>query len=432
MSRFLPLLCLALCASPSFASTYSIVDLGTLGGPASQAHGVNAQGWVVGESMTASGADHAFLYRDGKMTDLGVGGSISVARSVNEAGQVVGDFYGDRYHGFLSSGGKVSDVGTLGAPYTFTYSINALGHAVGSSYGRDGRQHAFFWDGQSMTDLGTLGGTFAVARGVNAKDLVVGNAYLRSGKYHAFAGTKAGLVDLGTLGGDYSGAQAVNDAGQIAGYAYSDGNTKQHACLWLDGVAHDLGGLDGSYSEALALDGNASHVVGRATVPTTTGAVSYHAFLWSEGALRDLNTLVSAGSGWVLEEATGINDAGQIVGSGTYNGQRHAFLLQPNTPVAAGANLPGSLSLAAPYPNPARDAATFEYALPRAGQVSIRILDVSGRLVRDLVRDSEPAGAGQARWDLKDGAGRAVGTGVYFAELRLDQESRTSQVRVLR
>ena len=45
--------------------------------------------------------------------------------------------------------------------------------------------------------------------------------------------------------------------------------------------------------------------------------------------LVDLNTLIPADSGWVLEEATGINDSGWITGSGWINGERHAFLLKP-------------------------------------------------------------------------------------------------------
>ena len=45
--------------------------------------------------------------------------------------------------------------------------------------------------------------------------------------------------------------------------------------------------------------------------------------------LQDLNTLISSTSGWVLNSATGINIWGQIVGSGTLNGQSHGFLLTP-------------------------------------------------------------------------------------------------------
>jgi hypothetical protein len=53
-------------------------------------------------------------------------------------------------------------------------------------------------------------------------------------------------------------------------------------------------------------------------------------FVWSErSGMQDLNTLISPSSGWVLNSATGINIWGQIVGSGTLNGQSHGFLLTP-------------------------------------------------------------------------------------------------------
>jgi probable HAF family extracellular repeat protein len=46
--------------------------------------------------------------------------------------------------------------------------------------------------------------------------------------------------------------------------------------------------------------------------------------------MQDLNKLIPAHSGWVLETAYSINDAGQIVGYGTLNKQQRAFLLTPN------------------------------------------------------------------------------------------------------
>jgi probable HAF family extracellular repeat protein len=432
MSRFVPLLCLALLASPSYAQTYTIVDLGTLGGPASQAHGLNAKGWVVGESITASGQDHAFVYHDGQMIDLGVSGAISTARSVNDAGQVGGSYYGKNYEAFLAAEDRLSNLGTLGQAYSVTFAINAQGHAAGGSYTKDAREHAFFWDGRTMTDLGTLGGTYSTALGMNSRDEVVGFAYLPNQRYHAFAGTTAGLTDLGTLGGDYSSAYAVNDAGQVAGYSFLQGDEMHHACLWVAGVAHDLGSLNGNQSEALALDGTASRVVGRALVPAAKGYASYHAFLWSDGAMRDLNELIAPGSGWVLEEASGVNDAGQIVGSGSHLGQHRAFLLQPNAPATAQRQLPTALALAGPAPNPTRESARFSYALPRAGQVSIRVIDVSGRLVRDLAHEWQPAGTHDLTWNLVDDGGRRVGSGVYFGRLQLDREIKTTTVEVLR
>jgi hypothetical protein len=56
------------------------------------------------------------------------------------------------------------------------------------------------------------------------------------------------------------------------------------------------------------------------------------AVLWKDDAVKptDLNTLIPRDSGWVLESALAINDAGHIVGYGTYQGTTHqAFLLIP-------------------------------------------------------------------------------------------------------
>ena len=49
--------------------------------------------------------------------------------------------------------------------------------------------------------------------------------------------------------------------------------------------------------------------------------------LYEKGVLIDLNSLIPASSGWVLTEARGINESGQIVGTGVLNGQERAFLL---------------------------------------------------------------------------------------------------------
>jgi hypothetical protein len=49
-----------------------------------------------------------------------------------------------------------------------------------------------------------------------------------------------------------------------------------------------------------------------------------------DGSMHDLNNLIPPGSGWELVEATAINDAGQIAGSGRLGGKMRAFLLTPN------------------------------------------------------------------------------------------------------
>jgi hypothetical protein len=51
----------------------------------------------------------------------------------------------------------------------------------------------------------------------------------------------------------------------------------------------------------------------------------------ASGGFQDLNTLIPAGSGWVLTDAVGVNDAGQIIceADQTSGGDIHAFLLTP-------------------------------------------------------------------------------------------------------
>ena len=315
----------------ALAQSYSVNDLGTLGGSASQAYAINNGSLIVGSSVTADGSSRAFLFSNGSMTDLGIRSSLSVATAVNASNQIAGYYYNGDYNGFVWTKGKLRDLGNLGLKYSVAYAINGLGHACGSSKVKEGlygAEHAFLWTGGKMTDLGTLGGKDSSARGVNSSDQVIGYAYLASGTFHAFLRTGGTMLDLGTLGGDYSYAYAINDASQIVGAAALPANTRTHAFLW-NGSFQDLGDLGYNVSEGLALNSTGTVVVGRATVPSNSSYTLYHAFVWSGGVMRDLNGLIPATSGWTLNEATGVNSAGVIVGNGTFGGQSRAFRLTP-------------------------------------------------------------------------------------------------------
>jgi probable HAF family extracellular repeat protein len=187
---------------------------------------------------------------------------------------------------------------------------------------------AFLWKDDRLLDLGTLHGGGSTAVDINNRGEIVGQA---SGS--AFLWTReTGMKGLGSLDGNpgsTSDAVAINDRGQIVGTSFSYALGTSHAVYYSPSGVIDLGTL-GGYSEAKAVN-NLGQVVGLS---------NGDAFLTDlqGGPMVDLNTLIPPNSGWVrLVEADGINDAGEIVGSGQLPGYDiiHAFLLTPEDRPAA-------------------------------------------------------------------------------------------------
>jgi hypothetical protein len=84
---------------------------------------------------------------------------------------------------------------------------------------------------------------------------------------------------------------------------------------------------------------------------------------------------------------------------------------------AASIPLPSKPSLASCSPNPFRDRTQINYALPTAGNVSLRVYDATGRIVRTLASGHQKAGSYSVTWDSKDNRGHDVPRGVYFYRL---------------
>ena len=82
--------------------------------------------------------------------------------------------------------------------------------------------------------------------------------------------------------------------------------------------------------------------------------------------------------------------------------------------VASGDGLPRAYALSQNYPNPFNPSTTIAYQLPEAGQVSLQVYDLTGKLVRTLVNEVRSAGYYQVVWNGRDSQSTPVGTGVYF------------------
>jgi hypothetical protein len=84
------------------------------------------------------------------------------------------------------------------------------------------------------------------------------------------------------------------------------------------------------------------------------------------------------------------------------------------------------------YPNPFNPVTMIRFGLESRGDVSLRIYDPAGRLVRTLVEESREAGHYTEEWDGSDCEGRSVASGVYFYNLHAGTFNETKKMVLLR
>lgn len=334
-------------ANPGFASCapypYAVTNLGVLG-ENNRASSINDAGQVSGYVFTSTEpVVNEATYWDkhlGTRTLQSLGGTSRIME-MNSTGQMVGESnnHAASWDNYLAA---PKDMGTLGGATSFAMSIDNNGRIVGYSdmpeyYGYT-VYHAFVYENNTMTDLGTLvdmGGSyyngFSFAYDINNNGKIVGVASAGSNwDYHAFVWDKDhGMIDLGThpeFPGYEGYASAINDTGDfIAGVAI-DGNSNSYPLIWKNGVTtaqvvepHPLF----PYAEFNAMNNN-NRVVGL----MWDAAGVEHAIVYDEvTGIVDLNDLIDPSSGWLLTMASAINDNGDIVGWGFFQGTKRAFLL---------------------------------------------------------------------------------------------------------
>jgi probable HAF family extracellular repeat protein len=380
--KFFSLSLLVLCFVPVFAMAqrYTITDLGPLAPT-----GINSWAQVVGNYN-----GHAFLWARGQgMRDLGLlpTGTFSRAAAINDLGVVTGtadgpgtvispipdvpnqecDHLTQPFVWTLRTGMKgLGSTGIRGLFLSFNNcnyafygrDINNFGQVAGDVPGApDLYAFPFSWtktDGMTLLDGGSWPPSFG--NGISNTGQIVGQSsdFFTMGIGHAMV-WKAGVPsDLGTLGGGADGygssANGVNDVGLIVGWSTTSpitfyccplNSSPVHAILWTQsGIMRDLGTLAGDTSSAASKINLFGQVIGASgntldqwDESSALFEVVGRPFIWTERtSMRDLNTLIPQNSTWVLNSVADINIWGQIVGSGTRNGQPHGFLLTPLNP----------------------------------------------------------------------------------------------------
>jgi probable HAF family extracellular repeat protein len=316
-------------APHSFIYTAGVaVDIGSLGGSATSLLGLNAYGQAVGNSENSDSSETlAFLYSSNAMLNLGtLGGGYSSATAINDAGLVVGaaNLTGDAVQdAFLYSSNVMMDLGNLGGGASAAVAINNNGLIIGTSLDTNSNTRGFLYSGGVMVDLGDLGGGSTVPAALNDAGLIVGASVAADGNNHAFTYSAAVLTDLGTLGGVSSAATTVNTNSQVIG-TWVDTNSNTRGFVYTGGVMTDLGNLGATPTTPHAIN-NLGQIVGDSM--TTNDPYFPEPFLWQNGTMVDLNSLLPTNTDWYLISAQLINDDGRIVGYGFLGETLTAFVL---------------------------------------------------------------------------------------------------------
>lgn len=280
-------------------TTMRLLDTTTNDG--SVALDLNDQGQVVGYTLHKTPRHitrHAFCFDGGTTHNVHPPAwRASEARAINNQGQYLIQYLGDQsvYQLFLSINGVPHSINSSEYAKMKGMAINEHGHIVGMNRPTNGTpSRAFFFDGTRIHNLGMFDeyddhvdqSGISSAWGLNDHGHVVGRVSTHSQPSRAFVYNDAGMHDLGTLPGYRSKALAINNAEEIVGYAWTEDQN------WLMDHAHAL--------------------------------------MWRDYTLINLNDVIQ-GTGWHLRVAADINEAGQIVGWGDYEGQRQIFVLTPTS-----------------------------------------------------------------------------------------------------
>jgi len=276
---------------------------------------------------------------------------------INTSGQVAGTSHGGSSPAWFPESATIWSVSGVALALTKSgtvisegFALNDGGDVAGAVYA-NGLVTGKLWQNSNGAyteiTLGTVSG-YNGSNGwsINNARQVVGMLYNNGTPLESFLWLPASAYGLPSGMNRLSGFQPfpkLNNAGMIVGRGAGD-----HAYLWMPpgaGAAYGLAdgfndihdGISGwvtsnAFNVNNPLPGQPIQVVGGAT---TDASGNEYAFVWNSASrlmhnLNDPLVTLNLPAGWVLTGAGSINAAGQIVGTGTYQGTQRSFVLTPN------------------------------------------------------------------------------------------------------
>jgi probable HAF family extracellular repeat protein len=360
------------------AATYTLTDLGILAGTTgynSYAMGVNDYGVVAGASDTSQGNSSkavATIYTGGAWVNIGsgfktIGGTF--ATGINDNGQVAGYANSNPHDSFLYNTNTAAYTDIAAQPGVCNDTLNQEG--ADTYYGI-----GYFLHGGPINSSGEITGWYSNSAGGI-------NLFVYGGGSTSVVTTPATNVDT-----DITGASGINNNGVVVGN-YAVGVNPIPTGFYYDGTEHDISNMTypeaivgnevvganyvftngHTYTEAVIYTLGASGATNIGALPGDTNGIAYGldtqgdvvgtdedanaAFVYSNGVMTNLNTLIPGGLGPFseLNVAMAISPNGEyIVGDGTIaaTGYTHGFLLtatpEPSTLLLAASGLLGLLA----------------------------------------------------------------------------------------
>ena len=248
------------------------------------------------------------------------GGNLTIGRRINNAGQIVGEYYDSvGAHGFLLSN---STYNTINAPagdgFTYAGDIDASGQIIVGSYGRGG-VHGFVLQNGVFTTVDPPGSVNGGTNGINNNGVMVGG-YNDGTFTHGYIYNGSNFTILNVPGSSAAYAGGNNDAGQVVGTYFTNSTpadfSNPHGFVYANGTytTFNVPGATGTYPYDINNDGT---IVGD-FVDDATGD---HHFLYKAGIFTTFDV-----PGTIHSQAFGINDVGVIVGDFTDSTGTHGFI----------------------------------------------------------------------------------------------------------
>ncbi len=382
LARLLVLAVLTSLSLLSFAAdNYQVTDLGKLGGVTAEGSAINDSNVIVGFSSGDDFAAHAFAFSDGQMNDLGFllsdavpegnslgfglnNNNIAVGYSVETKLNVDGDSVDVRVSTYFdidnltinpvpqfdpdrpreSRGIAINDNNIMVgfASIDPPNDVDANGDPQDFVFDR-----GYFYDinADQMTIVGILednDSARVTLRAIHNDGFAVGiSGQLQAGQVINSQVFSVNLSDPTTLskidifGGVVQQVSGMNSAKKIVGSARTADNRNVVGYVYdvQTSTSTALGTLNDNFKFSEAFDINdLDQIVGTSQIQSSPSA--FHAILYENDTLKDLSKIIGCDTGWILQDARGISNAGIITGTGIFEGERRAYMLTPIAGIA--------------------------------------------------------------------------------------------------